>query len=594
MVNQETVQASKQRHMHIPLAALHAVEATKSYFEQPSPPHEVDGLSIELTKHERTAEGFIELGWEHLETQRSLHLDLRYACDGPLATWPKAMQDRAEQAVARMNADRESPLVTANLSPAFLFRIAEPRWANEAKEGRITEWPEEFHADLEMLAELDDKLRILSQDKSLQKEAKEIWHTRSEVMKVAAGIDRNEQKQAALTRRIAELRMQTAAVPGQRLSAGKHRQIDNLEAEIAELKASSYNQILVKELIPDIVEEVERRTRKRVRAEYERGLIMTDSMQALLYEAVPSLIKGNPALLVGETGGAKTALAKYIAREIMGKEPEIISGYADVNGYQLIGKTGLTTKDGATISEFVAGPVIRAMQEGRPLILDEINAMPPEFLKRLNEITQLRPGDTMSIQEDSGKVITVAQGFCIIATANEKSRRYQGVHDLSTEFINRFTANTYRVQYPDANVVVGQDPLDNYKLAYGAACDEAGNLLFEEGADTLEKFARAAHLTQRLFSRHINEGLSQEELDVVGTNRLSDPNATGLDDNVIAPRTMAALIEKVVDSHGSLTLQQVLERWLESIKNPHDKKVMTLILTSRHLLGSPEVEDEAA
>lgn len=567
-----------QRHMHIPLEALQT-RSTQKYFTDEISLVGFD-CAVELAPHEQTPEGFINLAWDHQETQISLYFDLKDVCDGPFAEWPEIMQQRVKNTVAELNTKRTQPIDIATEDEQFLFQAGLPNWSEE----HPGDWPEGFRADLELLHEIDSALGQLAQDKELQAEAQALWRERAEIMRQAASITQRERKIGALAVQIATLRAHAAKLD-RPLSAGKKRQIHRLEIKREELQENLYKNDLPDYLLGDLDEELERHARREVRRQFEQGLVMTEPMAAVIYEALPSITAGNPALFVGETGGAKTALAKYLSRKCLGKEPEIVSGYADVNGYQLMGKTGLTTtKEGATVSEFVSGPVVRAMEEGRPLILDEINAMPPEFLKRLNEITQLRPGDTTSIQEDSGKVITVRPGFCVLATANEKSKRYAGVEDFSTEFLNRFTANTYRIGYPDADVVVGEDPLDNYKLAYAAVSDRAGNILFEEGPEKLEAFTKAAHLTQRLFSGSITEGLSQTERDVVGSDRLADAGATGLDKNVLAPRTMVALLEKVIDSHGALTLSQVLTRWVDSVKSPHDKKVITTILTTRGLL----------
>lgn len=655
MNSAETQPKSPRGPLRIPLAALHAVEATSVYFAEQSSAHEAQLPEVEIADHERTAEGFIELGWKHLETQKSLHIDLQHDCSGPLTEWPRFMQERAREAVEKFNQDRKEPVDIHKVNTTFLFRLAEPRWTDEISDEHIEQWPEEYQADLEMLREIDDKLQVLSADEALRQEAREVWSERTDIMRQAAAITGRERKLEAIVNQIAGIRAR-AAETGQALSRGKERQIQRLEASMAALQKTLYNNTIPleeeragdpnlaevrkrnDEKLRPLQDEIERRMRKELRRQFEAGLVLTDDMRHIIRVALPSLVAGNPALLVGETGGAKTALAKYLSRECIGKEPEIVSGYADVNGYQLMGKTGLVrsgkdtsdeeirriiaeegldwdklspeqrieyrikgksldTASGATISDFIAGPVVRAVEEGRPLILDEINAMPPEFLKRLNIIAQLRPGMTFSVQEDSGRVITVKQGFCIIATANEKSRRYSGVHDLSTEFRNRFTANTYHIGYPDADVVVGQEPLDNYKVAYGAVSDRAGEVLFGEGVEKLEAFAKAAHMTQRLFSGHIREGLSDVERDVIGSARLADAGATGLDENVIAPRTMVDLLEKVVQSRGAVMLAEVLKEWTGSIKSPHDKQVITTILSTRGLLGArqpePQIKDAA-
>lgn len=643
-----------ERHMRIPLAVLNAVEATKVYFTDDAEHRERQTLpEVELSDTERTPEGFIELGWEHLETQKALHDKLRHACRGPLNTWPEPMRQRATAAVDMLNATREEPIDIATTAPTFLFRLSEPRWVEESAKDTAHTWPKRMQRDLRKLREFDDKLQVLSADDELRREARERWGERAEVMKQAATISRRQRQIDEYTKEIAEIRI-AAAERDEALSPGDKEEIAELESHIQAL-CKIVEKVVVDEngrertvsgpaylendlperLLGDLAEEIERRSRKELRRQYERGLVLTDDMKQIIKEVVPSLIRGNPALFVGETGGAKTALAKYIAREILGKEPEIISGYADVNSYQVIGKTGLETNrqqsswvevlekfeemgidwdnlsdeskaqlaaaglqamtlPGTTESVFVPGPVIRAVEQGRPLILDEINAMPPEFLKRLNIILQLRPGDTFTIQEDSGRVVTIQPGFCIIATANEKSLRYQGVHNLSAEFENRFAANKYHVPHPDADTVVGQDPLDNYKLSYAAVSDAAGNVLFTEGVEKLEAFARAAHITQRLLVGSVNDGyLSQKELDVISSERKSDLNAAGLDSNVLAPRTMAAILEKVVEARGAVTLQEVLQRWVDSIKSAHDKKTIKTILSSRSLIGNGSAEQHS-
>lgn len=582
---------------------------------------------VELADHERTPEGLIELSMEHVETQKFLLTSLKYDCSGAIDSWPPRMQQLAHEAIAKFNDGRVETVLPEQLSPDFLFKLATPNWVDEAKDGGSSQWPEDYQPDLDYLQELTDKLTVLSQDEQLKVEAGERWRERTEVMRTAGIIHHREHRLDQLAREIAKVRMESAKKGHPKPSTAKERKINKLEATMSELQAGLYAHELPDQLEADLVSEIERQDRKALRREFEQGLVLTDSMTAIIDSVVVSLVKGGkPALFVGETGGAKTALAEYIAREVLRKEPEIVSGYADVNGYQLMGKTGLEIDHqrtswnevlqnletmgvdwehlsdgeraqiaaagisimhmpGSPESVFLPGPVVRAMEEGRPLILDEVNAMPTEFLKRLNIVMQLKPGQTYSIQENSGKVITVKDGFCVMATANEKSERYTGVNALSAEFKNRFTENTYRIGYPDADVVIGQEPLDNYKLAYASVSDKTGEILFTEGTDVLEAFAKAAHMTQRLFSGHINEGLSQSELDVVGTDRLRDSNASGLDENVLAPRTMVAILEKAVDSQGGLTLAQVLSDWVDSIKNQHDKKVITTILQTRGLIN---------
>lgn len=313
---------------------------------------------------------------------------------------------------------------------------------------------------------------------------------------------------------------------------------------------------------------------REARAQLRDGLLMTEQMRGIIAEALPSLTRGEPVLLVGETGGAKTALAEHLALRASGSEPELISGYGDITSAQVIGSHELRAENGATVSVFMPGPLLRAMAEGRPVILDEVNAMPAEFLKRLNRILQLRPGDRLGVQENAGREVIVAQGFAILATANEQTpHRYRGIDRLSSELVNRFGANGYRVHYPDANTRYDEIPTENGLLAFAAVVNERGELPSELSADEVLRAARAAFISQQVFSGQNGKGFA----DFVSTEREID-GRPGLDEAVLAPRTLVAVLQKVAGSAGAVTLDHALTRFVESVMHREDRRVLALIL----------------
>ncbi|GAB2553991.1 AAA family ATPase [Leucobacter ruminantium] len=313
---------------------------------------------------------------------------------------------------------------------------------------------------------------------------------------------------------------------------------------------------------------------REARDQLRDGLLLTEQMREIIAEALPAILRGDPVLLVGETGGAKTALAEHLARRGIGREPELVSGYGDITSAQLIGTHELRSEGGATVSAFVPGPLLRAMTEGRPVILDEINAMPPEFLKRLNRILQLRPGDEMGVQEDAGRRVRIAPGFAIIATANEQTpHRYRGLDRLSAELVNRFGANGYRVRYPDSGLAYEQFPVENGLLAAAAVVDSRGALPFGLTADELIRVARAAFISQQVFAGEHGGGFG----DYVSTEREID-GRPGLEEAVLAPRTLVAILQKVAGSAGGVTLERALERFVESVMHREDRRVLGLIL----------------
>lgn len=317
---------------------------------------------------------------------------------------------------------------------------------------------------------------------------------------------------------------------------------------------------------------------REYRSQLREGLLLTEQMRGIISEALPALASGEPVLLLGETGGAKTALAEHLARHGVRREPELVSGYGDITGAQLIGahelRAGSEAQGGATVSVFVPGPLLRAMIEGRPVILDEINAMPAEFLKRLNRILQLRPGDRFGVQENAGRQIDIAPGFAILATANEQTpHRYRGIDRLSAELVNRFGANSYRVRYPDSGLDYADFPAENALIATAAAVDDRGELPLGLSADELIRVARAAFISQQVFAGRHGEGFS----DFVSTDREID-GRPGLEEAVLAPRTLVAILRKVAVSAGSVPLDHALARFVEGIMHREDRRVLALIL----------------
>lgn len=313
---------------------------------------------------------------------------------------------------------------------------------------------------------------------------------------------------------------------------------------------------------------------RRAARQLRGGLLETDQMRGIISEALPAVLRGDPVLLVGETGGAKTALAEHLSRLAVGAEPEFVSGYGDITGAQLIGTHELRAEAGATVSVFVPGPLLRAMAEGRPVILDEVNAMPAEFLKRLNRVLQLRPGDVFSVQEDAGRELRIASGFAILATANEQTpHRYRGLDRLSAELVNRFGANAYRVHYPDTGLGYEEFPAENALLAAAAVVDERGELPPGIGVDELLRVARAAFISQQVFSGEHGEGFGA----YVSTEREID-GRPGLEEAVLAPRTLVAILQKVAGSAGAVTLDRALSRFVEGVMHREDRRVLALIL----------------
>ena len=537
--------------------------------------------------YDRTVDGVVELMSGIELTMQAVRSDWRTTVDRG------GLEVLAAPHVERLNAERAAfggqPLAMADISNQFLLGMAEPDWeasmpTTTDDKDQVARW-EELKAEYPDLApNLEDwymyhsKLHELRQDSELMARVDNEW--RGEQMaatRAAHEFLQLERRREDIGEQMAEIRAR-AAKTGRRLTPGEQGRLRNLQEQLANAEADVN---LLGETDKEVyLNEVDRLKRLEDRRQLQSGLLMTDQMRQVIQESLPGLMAGKPALFVGETGGAKTAMAKYIARQYFGVEPELVSAYGDVNSYQLMGKQELREQHGASVSEFVPGPIIRAMEQGRPLILDEITAMPPEILKRLNIVMQLRPGDVFTVQEDSGREITVHPGFCIIATANEKSsKRYKGIDSLSVEFQNRFGANIYRIRYPDYSNTYTDDPFENDRLAFAAVCTERGELPDDIDSSDFDNLVRAAFVSQQIFSGSHGEGYN----DYIPRDKQVD-RKPGLEETVVAPRTLVDILNTVASSNGAVSIRRACKRLVDGIENESDRKVMHLLLGQHNLL----------
>ena len=518
----------------------------------------VENSPYQPDAYDRTVDGVIELMEDIETTMRAVRGDWRANISrGGLEALAAPHVERINEQRAQMGG---SPLVLEGISDHFLAGLAEPDWESVMPKDsddreQVAEWENLKDNYPDLAPNLEDwymyhsKLHELRKDTELMGQVDHEWRgEKLAATRAAHEFLRFERQKEDLSEQMAVIRA-GAAKTGRRLTTGESTRLEELGRQITDAEASI--SLLGETSQEEYLQEVDRLARLKDRHQLEGGLLMTDQMKRVIKEALPSLMAGKPALFVGETGGAKTALAEYISHQYFGVEPEFISAYGDVNSYQLMGKQELREQNSASVSEFMPGPIVRAMEQGRPLILDEINAMPPEILKRLNKVMQLRPGDTFTIQEDSGRQVVVQSGFCVMATANEKSKRYKGVDDLSVEFQNRFGANIYRVRYPDHDNSYIDVPIENERLAFAAVATERGEFPDDINEADFDNLVKAAFVSQQIFSGAHGEGYSE----YISNDRKVDKKP-GLEETVIAPRTLVGLLQDVSGSYGEVSIKR--------------------------------------
>jgi hypothetical protein len=132
------------------------------------------------------------------------------------------------------------------------------------------------------------------------------------------------------------------------------------------------------------------------------------------YKVVESVIKSNrfyPVFVTGLSGNGKTFMIEQACARA--NRPLIrVNLTVETDEDDLIG--GFRLVDGETV--FFKGPVIRAMEQGAILLLDEIDLANPAKILCLQSIAE---GSGYFIKK-TGEFIEPAAGFNILATANTK------------------------------------------------------------------------------------------------------------------------------------------------------------------------------
>ncbi|MEI6517896.1 MAG: AAA family ATPase, partial [bacterium] len=310
--------------------------------------------------------------------------------------------------------------------------------------------------------------------------------------------------------------------------------------------------------------------------------------------------KGHVVFISGETGIGKTEVARIAARSFSKKEaakgaekgaetpkttdkptnaePLLVRGYAGMSSEELFGHTvltdrpeakilnltkdieqalkvytdkypkstkqdqadlvkGILTRSKVTTSEYLIGAVYLAAKEGRVVIIDEANYIPPELIGKLNDITTKRPGEPIYVQEGGIGDITVEKGFGIIYTGNINppagagEQRYIGRYKFDASFFDRMSAIPYGY-LPQAVQGNPNDYLPEQKQLFTIAMITAllpyrqpeaytpaalleklesrhGTCFLpggERGIDTVWKFSQFAAVTQQAFAGDIKDG----------------------------------------------------------------------------------------
>jgi len=220
------------------------------------------------------------------------------------------------------------------------------------------------------------------------------------------------------------------------------------------------------------------------------------------YKDIENIVRSNmfyPVYITGLSGNGKTLMVEqacarvnksYIRVQITPEtdEDDLIGGFRLVNGETI----------------FAEGPVIKAMKSGALLLIDELD-------RGSNKIMCMQgvlEGKPVLIKK-TGEVVTPAEGFNVIATANTKGKgsddgRFIAASIIDEAFLERFTIT---VEQPYPSLATEKKIVLKHMDKYGKTDHDFAELLSQwsdtirktfddDGIDELISTRRLCHITQ--------------------------------------------------------------------------------------------------
>lgn len=162
----------------------------------------------------------------------------------------------------------------------------------------------------------------------------------------------------------------------------------------------------------------------------------------LIEIAVSTLATDRALLLMGVPGTAKSWVSEHLAAAISGDSTLMVQGTAGTpeEAIRYGWNYAMLLAKGPSAEAMVAGPVMRGMQDGKIVRVEELTRVPSDVQDTLITILSEK---TLPIPELNTDLRAV-KGFNIIATANDRDK---GVNELSSALKRRF--NTVVLPVPD-------------------------------------------------------------------------------------------------------------------------------------------------
>ncbi len=220
------------------------------------------------------------------------------------------------------------------------------------------------------------------------------------------------------------------------------------------------------------------------------------------YKDILKIIKSNffyPIFVTGLSGNGKTMMVEQAAANAKREFIRVqISPETDQD--DLIG--GFRLVNGDTV--FEKGPVVKAMELGAILLIDEIDRGSNKIMC-LQGVLEGKP----IVIKKTGELIEPKPGFSVIATANTKgqgseSGKFSAATIIDEAFLERFTIT---IEQPFATISTEEKIVLNHMKAFGAVDEEFAKLLvswadgirktfYDDGVDDVISTRRLGHIVQ--------------------------------------------------------------------------------------------------
>jgi midasin (ATPase involved in ribosome maturation) len=220
------------------------------------------------------------------------------------------------------------------------------------------------------------------------------------------------------------------------------------------------------------------------------------------YHDIVKIVKSNmfyPTYISGLSGNGKTFMVEQACAKLK-KEFIRVQINPETDEDDLLG--GFRLINGETV--FAKGPVLKAMENGAILLLDEIDRATNKIMC-LQGILEGKP----VLVKKTGEIVTPAEGFNVIATANTKGKgsedgRFTAASIIDEAFLERFTISVDQ-KFPSLSVE--KKIVLKHMEKYGAADDDFADKLvtwadiirktyYDDGVDEVISTRRLCHIVQ--------------------------------------------------------------------------------------------------